>query len=60
MDTMRAIVLRGHILNIDESSINEAANCLELIPNNKLKKENLFVFIFHLLKIIIVLNIHFQ
>lgn len=38
MDTMRAIVLRGHILNIDESSINEAANCLELIPNNKLKE----------------------
>lgn len=36
MDTMRAIVLRGNILNVNESYPNEAANYLELIPNNKL------------------------
>lgn len=36
MDTMRTIVLRGNILNINESYPNEAANYLELIPNNKL------------------------
>lgn len=36
MDTMRSIVLRGNILNVNESYPNEAANYLELIPNNKL------------------------
>jgi hypothetical protein len=38
MDTMRSIVLRGNILNVNEDSPNEAANCLELIPNNHLKE----------------------
>lgn len=35
MDTFRAIVLRGHIRNSeDQSSPNQAASALELIPNN--------------------------
>ncbi len=38
MDTMRSIVLRGHILNVVESYPNEAANNLELIPNNRLNE----------------------
>lgn len=37
MDTMRSIVLRGHILNAEDSSPNEASHHLELIPNNQLK-----------------------
>lgn len=32
MDTMKAIVLRGHIKNVNEDSYNQAANTLELIP----------------------------
>ena len=32
MDTMKEIVLRGHIKNITENSVNQAANNLELIP----------------------------
>lgn len=36
MDTMRSIVLRGNILNVNDSYPNAAANYLELIPNNKL------------------------
>ena len=32
MDTMREIVLRGHIKNVNENSFNQAANTLELIP----------------------------
>lgn len=38
MDTLRSIVLRGNILNVNESNPNAAANNLELIPNNKLTK----------------------
>lgn len=32
MDTMKEIVLRGHIKNVNEDSYNQAANTLELIP----------------------------
>lgn len=32
MDTMKEIVLRGHIRNVSEDSLNQAANTLELIP----------------------------
>ena len=32
MDTMREIVLRGHIKNVNENSFNQASNTLELIP----------------------------
>lgn len=32
MDTMKELVLRGHIKNINENSFNQAANTLELIP----------------------------
>ena len=38
METMRLLVLRGNILNVNESYRNEAAYCLELIPNNTLTK----------------------
>lgn len=38
MDTMRSIVLRGNILNDNDPYPNEAANHLELIPNNQLKE----------------------
>lgn len=41
MDTFRSIVLRGHIRNEKErKNPNIAANLLELIPNNTLKKAN--------------------
>ena len=32
MDTMKELVLRGHIKNINETSFNQASNTLELIP----------------------------
>ena len=32
MDVMKEIVLRGHIRNTNEDSLNQAANALELIP----------------------------
>lgn len=32
MDTMKEILLRGHIRNINENNVNQAANNLELIP----------------------------
>lgn len=32
MDTMKEIVLRGHIRNINEDTLNQASNTLELIP----------------------------
>lgn len=32
MDVMKEIVLRGHIRNTNENSLNQAANTLELIP----------------------------
>ncbi len=32
MDTMKELILRGHIKNIGESSFNQASNTLELIP----------------------------
>ncbi len=32
MDVMKEIVLRGHIKNTNENSLNQAANMLELIP----------------------------
>lgn len=38
MDTMRTLVLRGNILNVNERHSNESAYCLELIPNNTLKE----------------------
>ncbi len=39
MDTLKSIVLRGHINNdSDANNPNTAANSLELIPNNTLKK----------------------
>jgi len=38
MDTMRLIVLRGNILNSTDPYPNDAANNLELIPNNTLKE----------------------
>ncbi len=38
MDTFRAIVLRGHIRNLeDQSSPNQASSALEFIPNNTAK-----------------------
>ena len=41
MDTLRSIVLRGNIRNAEEKgSPNAAAELLELIPNNTLKKAN--------------------
>ena len=32
MDVMKELVLRGHIRNTNEDSLNQAANTLELIP----------------------------
>lgn len=32
MDTMKKIVLRGHVRNVNEVALNQAANSLELIP----------------------------
>ena len=37
MDVMKEVVLRGHIRNTNEDSLNQAANALELIPFRGLK-----------------------
>ncbi len=37
MDTLRAIVLRGHIRNSENQSPNQASSMLELIPNSATK-----------------------
>lgn len=44
MDTMRTLVLRGHIRNIDDDNPNIAANSLELIPNNTLTQRKPVTF----------------
>ena len=39
MDTMKKIVLRGHIRNTNDNSLNQASNMLELIPFRGLQNE---------------------